>query len=335
MKKISESDYGRRVKTEAEHFSEEVKKSQINSEKVQRFSPKVPAFDEAMRLYQPIFYEKMPHMALDKYIIDFCQQSSDQIRIVSLGCGTGDWEIELVEKAPKKIEMDLVEINEELLKYTKDYGIKNNLKIKTIIQDVNKLELTSEYYDFVVVRSSLHHFLELEHVFEEIGKSLKPKGKFLVMGEVIGRNGQLLYDETREVVNKIMSILPEKYRVNHNTKTILSKAMEKLPEKFRLKHDSNVIDKTFPNIDYAKDSFEAIRSEEIYPLIMKYFNPVEHIVFDAIISYLLDFRYGPNYDLNNKLDRTILELIVQLDMYYLENKILKPTSLFGIFEKIN
>lgn len=254
----------------------------------------------------------MPHMALDEYILNYAKQNKDEIRIVSLGCGTGDWEIELVEKDPKKIKMDLVEINEDILKYAKNYNEKHNLDISIIIQDVNKLDLKDEHYDFVVVRSSLHHFVELEYVFTKINKILKPNGKFLVMGEVIGRNGLLLYDETRKVVENIMVSLPEKFRFNHNTQKT---------------------DKRFPKINYAKDSFEAIRSEEIYPLIMRYFKPTEHVTFDAIISYLLDFRYGPNYDINNNLDKSIIEFIVQLDKYYIENKILKPTTLFGIFQK--
>lgn len=309
MKKILD-DYEYRLKSEAKHFSAEAEKAHAGSDKVERFSPRIPAFDEAMRLYQAVFYEKMPHMALDRYVLDFATSKQQDTHIVSLGCGTADWEIKLVEKS-EKINMDLVEINPDLLKYVKNYSEKRKLKVNAIIQDVNRLKLEPSSYDFVIVRSSLHHFVELEHVFEEIKRGLKPSGLFLVMGEVIGRNGQLLYKETREKINDIMKILPEKFRLNHHT---------------------NNTDKIFPDIDYAKDSFEAIRSEDIYPLIIKYFSAVEHIAFDTIISYLLDFRYGPNYDINRNLDKSIIELIVNLDMYYLENKILKPTALFGIFK---
>ncbi len=312
MNKINDDDYAKKIEAEASHFSKVAAESQTNSDKVQRFSPKVQAFDEAMNLYRNIFYEKMPHMALDNYILDYALENSNIIKIISLGCGTGDWELELVEKNPQKIHMNLVEINDDILKYAREYAKKHNLSVKTIVQDVNKLNLEKEQYDFIVVRSSLHHFVELEHIFTEINMGLKSDGKFLVMGEVIGRNGQLLYDETRDIVEKIMTVLPEKFRFNHNT---------------------GKIDKKFPQIDYAKDSFEAIRSEDIYRLILEYFDSIEYITFDAIISYLLDFRYGPNYDLDNNLDKSIIQFIVQMDMYYLQNRILKPTSLFGIFVK--
>ena len=47
MKKLGASDYEMRTKTEANHFSEEAKHSQKESDKVERFSPMVPAFDES------------------------------------------------------------------------------------------------------------------------------------------------------------------------------------------------------------------------------------------------------------------------------------------------
>jgi ubiquinone/menaquinone biosynthesis C-methylase UbiE len=132
MKKgLHENDYERRIKAKAQYFSYEAEAAQKNSDKVERFSPKVPGFDEAMRLYQHVFYEKIPHMVLEKYILDHVSVNQ-KTKIVSLGCGTGDWEVALVEKS-NKISMDLVEINSELLKYVKDYSEKKQLNVNTII----------------------------------------------------------------------------------------------------------------------------------------------------------------------------------------------------------
>lgn len=137
-------------------------------------------------------------------------------------------------------------------------------------------------------------------------------GIFLVIGEVIGRNGEKLFHETREVAQKIFDMLPEKYRLNRYT---------------------NKIDSIVPDIDHSENSFESIRSEEILSLLLKYFEPKEYVTFDAFLSLLLDFRYGPNYDLNESLDRSLVESIARLDEYYISNSILKPTCLFGIFNK--
>ena len=287
-------DYAKRIKNEAKHFSQEAKQAQRSSDKVERGFPIVEAFVESHNIIRPFLLEHMPHIDTTEYILDYVNKNPEETKIVSLGCGTGDWEIELIEKAPKKIRMELLEINEDVLKYAVDYAAKNNLKLSTIIQDVNKLKLEKDSYDFIIVRSSLHHFLELEHVFTEINNAIKPNGKFLVIGEVIGRNGHLLYDETRREVEKIMEILPKKFRYNHNDKKTQSK---------------------YPSIDYAKDSFEGIRCEEIYSLLQKYLKPEEQVAFDTITTYLLDFRFGPNYDLTNEYDKAVLNFIVQMDQY--------------------
>ncbi len=305
-------DYEKRIKNEAMHFSQEAKQAQKNSDKVERGFPIVEAFVEAHKIIRPYLLEHMPHIDTTLYILDYVNKNPVDTKIVSLGCGTGDWEIELIEKAPKKIRMELLEINEDVLKYAVDYAVKNNLKLSTIIQDANKLKLEKDSYDFIIVRSSLHHFLKLEHIFTEINNALTTNGKFLVIGEVIGKNGHLLYDETRREVEKIMQILPEKFRYNHNDKKTQSK---------------------YPSIDYAKDSFEGIRCEEIYSLLQKYLKPEEQVVFDTITTLLLDFRFGPNYDLANEFDNAVLNFIVQMDQYYLKNKILKPVALWGIYGK--
>ncbi len=310
--KIPEN-YEERIKKEADHFFSEAAQLQKSPEKLERGFPIVKAFGHAYQVYTPIFNKKMPHFDIKNYIMNHVNKNGETT-LVSLGCGTGDWEIELLKKSENKIKLDLMEVNEDILKYAKEYGKKYGLSFNIIIQDANKISLKKNYYDFILVRSSLHHFIEFEYIFSEINKALKPNGKFLVMGEVIGRNGHLLYDETREVVQKIMDVLPKKFRLNHNTKKI---------------------DTNYPSVDYSKDTFEGIRCEEIYSLIQSYFKPVEQITFDAILTFLLDFRYGPNYNLENKLDKSVVEFITNMDMYYIENKILKPTALFGIYERNN
>ena len=74
-----------------------------------------------------------------------------------------------------------------------------------------------------------------------------------------------------------------------------------------------------------------MRSEEILPLLEQYFTPVELVVYDAFMSLLLDFRYGPNYDVSRPDDRAIASLIAQMDMELIKAKALRPTALFGVF----
>lgn len=299
------------MRNEKKHYSN-LLNQQKNTGKIEKIEPKIDAFEYAYQIYNPYLISKMPHFDSTKYVLDLIKLKSKKLQILSLGSGTADYEIELLQNEPDRLSIEAIDINEELLEGAKNFATKNKLNLKTIVADINKIELKKSFYDLVVVRSSLHHFIELERIFEEVNSSLKENGEFLVIGEVIGRNGERLFTETKEMAQKIFDVLPEKFRYNNYTKKI----------------DSDI-----PDIDFSKQSFESIRSEEILPLLLRYFKSKEYVTFDAFLSLLLDFRYGPNYDLNQRLDKSMVEMITNLDIYNISTSKLKPVCLFGIFSK--
>ena len=303
--------YKIRIHNEKKHYSN-LLKQQKSSDTIQKIEPTVPAFTYAYKLYYPFLLEHMPNYNYAEYLQNLIKSKNQKINALSLGSGTGDWEIKLVEDFNDIISMELIDINKDLLNVSKNYADKHNLDIITTEADINKIKLESNKYDLIVVRSSLHHFLELEHIFEQINSSLKPDGNFVVIGEVIGKNGEQIFPETEKMVQQIFSTLPEKFRYNNYTKQI---------------------DQKIPDMDFSQDSFESIRSQDIVPLLSKYFITKEHITFDAFLSLLLDFRYGPNYNLENNLDKSLVESITYLDQYYILNSVLKPVCLFGIYGK--
>jgi choline dehydrogenase-like flavoprotein len=58
----------------------------------------------------------------------------------------------------------------------------------------------------------------------------------------------------------------------------------------------------------------------------------EYVTFDAFLSLLLDFRYGPNYDISQPEDRDVAEGIIHKDIECIRSGRLKPTAMFGIFQ---
>jgi len=303
--------YKIRLENEKKHYSDLLHK-QKKTGKIQKIEPNVDAFTYSYKMYSDFIIQNMPHFDLELYVLDYAKKKTEKTRILSLGSGTGDWEIALIEKNPKKIMVELQDINKELLKDTKSYADSHDLEVIINISDANKIKIDESKFDFIVCRSSMHHFTELEHIFSQVNNALIDGGEFLVMGEVIGRNGEKLFTETKEAAQKIFDILPPKFRYDQYTKK------------------TNV---EVPDVDHSKSSFESIRSEEIFPLLKKFFDIKEHVAFDAFLTVLLDFRYGPNYDLNNPLDKSLVEMIGNLDVHYISNSILKPTCLFGIFGK--
>ena len=208
------------------------------------------------------------------------------------------------------VEVTSVDVNDDLMRGARAVAADVGILLCTRAEDVNAICIKPGHYDFIVCRSSLYHFVELEHVLGQIRRGLSPKGEFLLIGEYIGRNGLMLYPETEAIAGRIFSALPPRLRFNNYTKQV---------------------DESLPNIDHSQGSFEAVRSQDIMPLLMKGFSPVEFVTFDAFVSLLLDWRYGPNYDLTDSMDQAVVALITDLDVLAIANGILKPTALFGIF----
>ena len=133
--------YRMMIHNEKKHYSDLLHKQEKNSDKVQKIEPKVDAFGLAYSVYGNYLYTKMPHMNIQDYILDKAKTKHEKLNLLSLGSGTGDWEIGLLEKNPLKIRCELIDINDELLIGAKDYAKKHNLDLSVKVQDVNKIQL--------------------------------------------------------------------------------------------------------------------------------------------------------------------------------------------------
>lgn len=303
------TSYATRIANELENFSSQIR-GRESGDAVERFAAAIPAFDYAMQLCNPYVVERMPNIDVLGYMHRRAADLGRTVRVVSLGCGTGDWEFAGARQTGGEVAFDLVDINEHLMSAATRLSQAEGLPISTIVADVNRIDLPARAYDFVLCRSSLHHFLELERLFEQIRRTLVPGGEFVVIGEWVGRNGLQLYPETERVAQKIFDTLPERLRLSSYT---------------------GRIDHVVPNEDHSVNSFEAVRSEDIMPLLLKSFTPREYVTFDAYISLLLDFRYGRNYNLDSPEDKEWVERIAAGDLDHIRAGTLKPTAMFGIY----
>ncbi len=301
--------YQLRVETERAHHRKLAEASAVEGE-VRRFSPKVPAFEHAMGLYGPWLTSRMPHLNLENFVLERQREAERSLKLLTLGCGTGDWEVGLARSSGKRLAVELVDLVPELLTAAQKVAERDGLAVSTRGCDVNRIEIPSGAYDFILCRSSLHHFIELEHVLDQVSRGLAPGGVFLVLGEWIGRKGLQIYPETEPLIQAFFRALPERLRRDAYTEQIRT---------------------AVPNMDHGVNSFEARRSDEILPLLLERLRPVEYVAYDAMVTPLLDFRFGPNYDLSRSDDRALIEGIVRMDMAVLEAGMMKPTALCGIF----
>lgn len=113
-------------------------------------------------------------------------------RILELGCGEGRLSLELAARGMQVTGIDLSE--ERIKRASTRAGSAHPVSTPTFLTgDLNTIELQANSYDCVVAHDSLHHILHLARLFDEVEKSLKPGGSFLIMDYVgMGRVRKLL-----------------------------------------------------------------------------------------------------------------------------------------------
>jgi radical SAM superfamily enzyme YgiQ (UPF0313 family)/glycosyltransferase involved in cell wall biosynthesis/2-polyprenyl-3-methyl-5-hydroxy-6-metoxy-1,4-benzoquinol methylase len=233
------------------------------------------------------------------------------VTIASLGSGNCDFEINLVKQLRQTnvfVDMHCYEINQDML----DRGIKSATEegifeyLRFIRSDINSIHFEQKY-DMFMANHSLHHFSNLEHIFESIRKNLNEDGYFVV-NDMIGRNGHMRWPEAQEVIDKIWPLLSKEKKWNHQL---------------------NRHEEIFINWDCSKDGFEGIRSQDILPLLIKYFKFELFFAFANIISVFIDRGFGHNYDPSDSLDRAFIDYVAELDATLIREGKLKPTQLIA------
>ena len=235
----------------------------------------------------------------------------DGVRMLSLGSGPGGLELQFAREAPSA-KIVCVDLNAALLDKGFEQASAENLSVEFQQGDLNRIELPSDEFDLVFCHASLHHLVELEHVFEQIKHTLKPGGELIAV-DVVTRQGYRMWPETRRVIDDIWKTLPAQYRVNH-TSYHVAMADERIFE-----------------ADTRRFNMECVRSEDILPLLEAEFETVAHVPYFSLCRRFFDTMYGPNYDPERPLDRAILDWIWALDCHYLDTGVLKPETFFGVY----
>ena len=232
-------------------------------------------------------------------------------RLLSVGCGAGGVELAVAREAPRA-EIVGVDLNEQLLALGRARAEPEGLAVRFCQADLNTAPFDWGRFGVIFCHASLHHLLNLEHVFAGISRSLEPDGDLVVV-DVIARNGYRMWPETRKVVRTLWATLPERYRLNHTA----------YPGKWT--------DRKIWEADTRLAGMECARSEELLPLLRERFRETAHVPLLAFCRRFFDTMYGPNYDLGRPLDRAIVDWLWQLDCRHLESGTLRPESFFGIY----
>lgn len=248
------------------------------------------------------------------YIVQDLLKDKTDLRLLSIGSGISNREIELAENSTIFKEVICIDIADNLLdiaaKSAREKGIKN---IKFISKNIYDFEFKDNEFDIVFFKSSLHHFDDIDKFLsEKIKKVLNPKG-MLIINEFVGATRHQFSKVQINAINEAIAVIPKKFRTRFKSK--FHKNKYRGVGVFRM---------------IIADPSECIDSESIMPSIHKHFKTIIEKPYggNLMLSALRDISHH-FYELNNEKEE-ILNNIFLLEDNYLKNH--QSDYVFGIYE---
>jgi SAM-dependent methyltransferase len=214
---------------------------------------------------------------------------------LSLGCGDGTLErhalalnicsrFDAFDISPKSIEAAKRQSEEQGLADRVNYHV----------ADLNAITLEPNKYDIVFSGMALHHIVNLEHVFSVLKKSLKPDGLFVLV-EFVGPSQFQWTDKQLRIINEILELLPDRLKTDARSGELKKQCARPTIESMN-----------------TSDPSEAIRSNDILPLVYKMWAVEERVDFGGTIAHMLLDGIISNFSASQE-DVTVLKLIEYLD----------------------
>lgn len=251
------------------------------------------------------------------YIARACRQQSDQhVRCVSIGAGNCDAEVEVIEALRaagiSNFSLECLDVNPHMLNRGRNLAQQKQVSdnIQFTQADINSWQ-PGHRYQIIMANQSLHHFVELEVLFDKVYGALAPGGFFL-SDDIVGRNGHMRWPEALELLTPLWKELPQKYKYNHQLKRVEAE---------------------YDNWDCSKESFEGIRAQDILPLLIGKFQFELFIGFGNLVDVFIDRSFGHNFDPANQADLDFIDRVHFMDEEHIERGVIKPTHMTAAMTK--
>lgn len=219
---------------------------------------------------------------------------------LSLACGSGRAERELLRLGICQ-RFHGVDASAEAIAEARQNG--RGLDLTYEAADLNRLNLEPGAYDVVITQNCLHNLIELEHVAEQVWRSLRPGG-YLWVHDYIGESRFQFSESRLEIANRILALLPERYRRDRLRNRALSKI-------------------TRPDPASPGSPFEAIRSAEIVPVFTRWFDIEYRHEESAFMGRICPRGMRANYT-ETEDGPALFELLMLTESLLVEHRILSP-----------
>jgi len=237
------------------------------------------------------------------------------IKALSLGCGFGA--IERVLRRRNYCQfIHGVDVAERAIESARRQAAAEGLDGLTYeVADLNTVTFPEDTYDVVYAHACLHHVFHLEHLLDQIKRTLRMGGMFVVQ-EYIGPSQMQFPQKHLHLADIFLKAIPERYR-RLRTRPGMKQEAPRLP------------------LDTMNDSdpSEAIRATEIVPLIASRFE-VKHFCYLAGSLLLLIFNeIAGNFDADDGAIMPLVTALIALDNFLVDNKVLPSYHIYMVCEK--
>ncbi len=248
------------------------------------------------------------------YFVENYLQNRKGLRLISLGSGFSQHEIELAKYSNFE-KIICVDIAKDRMLEAEAKANELNLKnIEFVCADFNDYNMIKEHFDVVFFHASLHHFDNIESfIGTTIKNSLKPNG-LLVINEYVGATRLQFPKHQIAKINEALEIIPKKYRSRYKSNLLKKKY-----------YGSGILRM------FIADPSECVDSASILPAIHSNFHTVIEKPYggNILMSALKDISHHfVNLDTEKNL---ILEKLFSLEDEYLSEN--SSDFIFGIYQK--
>jgi len=221
---------------------------------------------------------------------------------ISIGCGSGQMDRTAIKLglAGKMVGIDIAPN-----RLQKAEELSAGMPIEYFQQDLNRIHLKRDSYDFAICKTILHHIENLEHVLGELRKALV-WGSLIYVDEYVGPKRFQFSEKVLSVADKVLQEIPSELRQLHY-------APFEIKTKINRINAENLI---------AADPSEAVRSNEIDRMLKKYFNVLEERGAGGSLLFRLMDGICHNFDAGNKKHNQILKLLCDFEERLIKEKVI-------------
>ncbi len=128
-----------------------------------------------------------------------------------LGCDEYGYEREWLRRGASEL-LDIYELNPAVIaKVRRSIDERDSLRARFVEADLNFVRLPVAQYDAIWSSGCLHHITNLEHLFGEVERALRPGGLFIVH-DYVGERRLRLDPRRLDRINAVLAEIPARYR---------------------------------------------------------------------------------------------------------------------------